>query len=172
MNRTFKHGLKNRNTTFDQQDRLYFWKQAVLKRGNFLCFITKKPSSKKDPLVCHHLEAWSLNVLFSFDVTNGVCLLRSLHRDFHSTRGWNKSTTVDFENYCKEEHKVVHFPWAYGNHEPSVTLNEMKENQKNLRNIYREKLEKLILKRKHLVLYCIYENVRSPNVLFTFCTKN
>lgn len=161
----YKQGKQNREETTTQRDLLYFWKQAVLKNGNYCCFITKKSSTKADPLVCHHLEGWSANAKSRFAVTNGICLLRSIHKRFHSICGWKNATLEFFENFCKNEYQITVFPWVYGNHEPSVTLNDMKDNHNVLINIYKAKLETIVKERGHSIISCDYQTVRSKLII-------
>ena len=77
----FKHGQGNvRATTPLEIKQLACWKKAVLANMNFKCFLSNEKTSKKDPLICHHLEGWDKNKALRFDPKNGICLKRSIHK--------------------------------------------------------------------------------------------
>jgi hypothetical protein len=51
----------------------------------------------------HHLESWNSNEELRFELTNGVCLCKDCHWDFHRTYGVGNNTKVQYlkfkENY-------------------------------------------------------------------------
>lgn len=130
----YKHGQGNiRATTALELKQLACWKKTVLANDHFKCFLSNEKTSKKDPLVCHHLEGWNRNKALRFDVRNGICLKKSIHRVFHETYGFGNNTRRQFEKFSKDFYQINHFPWTKGNHEPSVTIENVKNELKTLK---------------------------------------
>lgn len=80
-------------------------------------------NTPKTPLVIHHLDSWDINKKLRYNVNNGVVLLKTIHKDFHTLYGFGNNTKLQFEIYCIEKYNIKNFPWKYGNHEPSFILN-------------------------------------------------
>lgn len=67
-------------------------KENIRRRYNYVCFATKEPSSKKDPLQIHHflpLKIWYdhfrdiVPAYLVFGEDNGVLLKASIHKQLH-----------------------------------------------------------------------------------------
>lgn len=85
----------------DTQTRLALhrtWERAVFTRDLHRCVITGRKSSRRDPIVAHHLNSWAEHPEGRTDPANGVTLLRSLHKAFHKQYG-SACTVADFEAF-------------------------------------------------------------------------
>lgn len=57
-----------------------------------------------EELQAHHLEAHNLNIARRWDVTNGVCLCKTCHVDFHKTYGFGSNTTEQYLEFKEIYH--------------------------------------------------------------------
>jgi hypothetical protein len=153
---SYKHGQgKNRN--YDHQ-KYSAWIQGVLHKCNYQCIVTGETSE----LACHHLEAWSVSEAGRYDINNGVALKKEIHNGFHTIYG-SKTTTAMFEKYLQEKHNWGDkpFPWRQGNHEPSLSVEQIAEKQLNLRELKYKEFVELCESRNHEVLSGEYINAQS-----------
>jgi hypothetical protein len=118
----YKHG-QGKTRDFNAEKQMA-WIQAVKFKCNFSCFITGE--TKKKNLECHHLNAWNWAVEQRYDVDNGVLISKQIHKHFHSIFG-SQVKTADFEQYLIQYQNWGDkpFPWKNGNHEPSLSVEEM-----------------------------------------------
>lgn len=153
---SYIHGQgKNREYISDKYGA---WKAGVLQKYDFKCIIT----GENNNLVCHHLEAWSICEKGRYEITNGVPLKESLHQDFHKKYG-SGTTTTQFEEYLQTEHMwgEKEFPWRQGNHEPSVSVEQIQEKQLSLREQKYSEFLNLCASRYHEVISGEYINAHS-----------
>lgn len=71
--------------------------KLVLKRDNFTCQICH--NTNKGNLVVHHLESYDNNKELSKDVTNGICLCKNCHKNFHKIYGNGNNTRKQFNEW-------------------------------------------------------------------------
>lgn len=115
---SFKHGPGK--TRFYDSEKYNAWVQEVYKNYNFKCFISRA----SDNLCCHHLNSWSSYPENRYDIKNGVLIFKKFHKIYG-----NNVSAHHFEHYFKTYHnweKKI-FPWSQGNHEPSVSVEEIQE---------------------------------------------
>lgn len=108
----YKPGDKhpNWNSELDDKDRLggrrkkgdTLWKKYILSVGK--CFIT---GDKIGPFSAHHLLSYRKFPDKRTDRKNGVCILRDLHKKFHSVYGYTKFTPKNFFEFVKKERKLL-----------------------------------------------------------------
>lgn len=73
------------------------WVYKVKEQANFTCDICGKPSN--GDLCSHHLDAYKWNKERRLDITNGVCLCKHCHKEFHSIYGSGDNTEEDYLEY-------------------------------------------------------------------------
>jgi hypothetical protein len=95
----------------------YIWINAVKKLYRKACVLT----GVKINLVCHHLDGWNITPDRRYDISNGVCIVKSLHKEFHDIYGYGNNTEAQFAEYCKIKHNIDWYALkeSYGNHQPS-----------------------------------------------------
>jgi len=71
------------------------WSRKVLRLNNFTCLVCKK---KGGVLNAHHLNSYQNFPLLRFEISNGVCLCKKCHINFHRKYGW-KTNKLQFEEY-------------------------------------------------------------------------
>ena len=121
----FKGGYgrdKHQRSTLD-----YIWINAVKKAFGKMCVL----SAKKLDLVCHHLDGWNLFPDRRYDIRNGVCIHKDLHKEFHNLYGYGNNTEAQFAEYCQMKHNVDWYVLkeTYGNHQPSLDQSESSMNK-------------------------------------------
>jgi len=79
------------------------WSYDVKMAGNFACQVCG--DDKGGNLVSHHIEAHNSNVELRYNVSNGVCLCDTCHKDFHFHFGYGNNTSEQFEQYTVEKDK-------------------------------------------------------------------
>lgn len=146
------HGFgKTRN--YDSQ-KYSSWKIGVLKLYNFRCII----SGSMTNLECHHLNGWWCKD-GRYDIYNGVPLSREIHKKFHQLYGNGKNTRNQFELFLQNEYNIVFkFKKQYGNHEPSLTIEEISKSQKMFKEYKYEELLDLGKSRNHKIISGRYDN--------------
>lgn len=75
------------------------WRSAVYRNHYFSCDICGSKSSKESKIVAHHLESYDVNESLRYDVSNGVALCESCHKDFHNKYGYGHNTREQYEEY-------------------------------------------------------------------------
>jgi hypothetical protein len=69
------------------KQKLKEWTLNIFKRDNYICQKTKK----KGKLNAHHIESYSPNKEFRFDIDNGITLLETEHKKFHKIYGYKNN---------------------------------------------------------------------------------
>lgn len=75
----------------------YEWTYEVKKQAEFTCEACG--DNRGGNLVSHHKEGYSMNKERRIDVTNGVCLCDTCHKDFHGAYGYGDNTVDQFEEW-------------------------------------------------------------------------
>lgn len=91
-NITDSERLVQRNTLENK-----IWKFEVKNRDNFVCRVCFDKSSGK--LVSHHLMGYSYYPELRYDISNGVCLCRKCHNQFHKLYGRKNNNTIQFVEF-------------------------------------------------------------------------
>lgn len=85
------------------------WKQQVKEKANFTCDICGYRGSK---LRSHHLDGYNWCKERRLDLTNGVCLCESCHKEFHHIYGYGDNTEEQYmkfkENNNKDNTEITH----------------------------------------------------------------
>lgn len=84
----------------------YRWKNIVRKIYENKCIITKRTSTKANPVVCHHLNAWNLFPEQRYDAINGVYVSKSIHREFHDKYKYGSNTEEQWSEFLKEKYNI------------------------------------------------------------------
>ena len=134
------------------------WKEAVLKRYNFRCIVT---GATKD-LACHHLNSWDWCVEGRYDALNGVVLTKEIHNKFHKIYGQGQNTIEQFQLFLSTNFNIAIDLQQHGNHEPSLTTEQMQELQQTRAARLHKELVILIKSRQHELISGVYENASSP----------
>lgn len=71
--------------------------KLVLSRDNFTCQVCH--NKNKGNLVVHHLESYNNNQELSKDITNGICLCKDCHKNFHRIYGKGNNTRKQFNEW-------------------------------------------------------------------------
>ncbi len=113
----WKHGF-GKSRPYDTE-KYNAWKEAVLRNGNFRCFISISGEDKN--LNCHHLNSWNLSEEGRYDASNGVVLSEQIHKLFHSIYGHGYNTRAQFEHFVSKYYGKSFPNEQQGDHEPSFT---------------------------------------------------
>lgn len=81
---------KSRNSSSYQE-----WRLQVYEQDNYTCI---KCSSRGGELAAHHIESWNDNKELRFELSNGITMCKTCHKDFHSLFGYN-TTVEDLNKY-------------------------------------------------------------------------
>lgn len=73
------------------------WRKEIFLKDNYIC----KVCGDKGKLNAHHLNGYHWYVSGRYDVSNGVTLCESCHKDFHKKYGYKNNTKEQFEDYLK-----------------------------------------------------------------------
>lgn len=137
------------------------WKEGVLHAYGFKCIVT---GATKD-LACQHLEAWSICEERRYDFTNGVPIRSDIHKQFHKEYG-SSTTTLDFEKFVRDFYSWTNpFPWRQGNHEPSLSVDEIEKKQVLRKEEKKASFKQLLNSRNHTLISGDYQNARSTVVI-------
>lgn len=70
------------------------WSEAILRRDQYKCRVC----GKQGALEAHHLDGYANHPEQRRNLSNGICLCRNCHKQFHSAKGL-KVTAQDFYDY-------------------------------------------------------------------------
>ena len=73
------------------------WRTKIYERDNYDCQICDNHGGV---LNAHHLDGWKWCKERRYDVSNGVTLCESCHKEFHVVCGNTGNTEQQFKNYC------------------------------------------------------------------------
>ena len=162
------------------------WEQTVKKRDNYTCI--KCNCKKSGNLVSHHLNGYNWDKEHRYDLTNGVTLCDTCHKNFHYEYGYKNNTREQFEKwlgqkieitidniepvtcrpiYCIEENKIYY----YGVRE--IMKNWNIKNSSEIYKVCNHKLKKIkgkkayiskTLKNKHLLWLDEYEKMTEEEI--------
>ncbi len=82
-----------------QMERKDGFYQQVKLFHNFTCVLTGIKATRKTPVASHHLDNAAHHLDRAEDVHNGVCILHSLHKEFHDTYGYGNNTAEQFSEF-------------------------------------------------------------------------
>lgn len=144
------HGnyIHGQGKTRDYDPQLHaVWKQGVLQKDNFRCFITGETDSNK--LHCHHLNGWDAFKDERYSIANGITITSQIHQNFHKEYGFGSNTREQFEHFLEKEFNITTYPWRDVNHEPNLSAEQLREKQKTMQEKFKENLLNLIKERNH-----------------------
>jgi uracil-DNA glycosylase len=83
---------------FERKDDYNYlrWALEVKRKDHFTCVVCGKRGVE---LNSHHLNAWAQYPEQRYDISNGVCLDKHCHEEFHSIYGKGRNTAEQFEEY-------------------------------------------------------------------------
>lgn len=113
----FKGGYARDQVNRSTKD--YLWLNGVKKLCKNTCVLTGTTTN----LVCHHLEAWNSCPERRYDITNGVCINKVIHKEFHDLYHYGNNTEAQFAEFCQIKYNVDWYALKikiYGNHKPSL----------------------------------------------------
>ena len=93
-----------KNPTYEDYD----WKNAVRKRCNYTCVITREKFTKtsETKYVCHHLNSFNSYEHLRYLPENGVFLKREIHWQFHKLYGFGNNTEDQFADFCSRFYNI------------------------------------------------------------------
>lgn len=138
------------------------WKLGVLKNYNYKCIVTGSTTD----LAAHHLEAWCICPERRYDITNGVIIRNDIHREFHR-QYTSQTTTLDFERFLIEAYGWDKpFPWRQDNHEPSLSVEELKQQQVSAKEAKKTEFLELVASRNHIFVSGEIQNAQSKVIIY------
>ena len=98
----------NYNPTLTDEERILnrdtnenrIWKQQIKEQANFTCNICGEVGGK---LRSHHLDGYNWCEERRLDLTNGVCLCESCHKEFHHIYGYGNNTEAQYIEFKKNK---------------------------------------------------------------------
>ena len=126
------------------------WKEGVMQQNHFRCFVTGEKN--KNLLTCHHLNSWDSYPEQRYDISNGVTITKEIHKAFHKEYGAGKNTKEQFEKFLQERFQIFQYPWQNGNHEPTLSVEEVMQRRASQQDRHREEILALIDSRGHVLL--------------------
>lgn len=88
--------IRNRGNAF------YRWANEIRKQAKYTCIITGKRGRY---LVAHHLYNWADYPDKRYDLSNGVCISKKLHDEFHRIYGKGNNTPEQFYVFMELKQK-------------------------------------------------------------------
>lgn len=88
-----------------QDDRKYpqydIWRKGVYSRDNYFCQLCG--SKKSGILIAHHINSYLRFPELRTELSNGVTLCNSCHKEFHSTYGNKNFSAEDFKEFMQDK---------------------------------------------------------------------
>jgi hypothetical protein len=94
-----------------------------------------------------------------YDIDNGVPLTAEIHRKFHQMYGNGNNTKAQFVQFLQDEYGIGIERLNQGNHEPSLTLENIQQRQKTYKERSHQEFLELARSRNHCILDGVYENI-------------
>ena len=76
----------------------YQWKKQVREHFEWKC-----PFSGAARTVVHHLDSWDWCEEKRYDPSNGICISRELHKQFHDKYGYGRNTSSQFWEFIETQ---------------------------------------------------------------------
>jgi len=95
----YKLGLSSKEILQRVRSKGLKWRYQIFGLYNFTCV---KCGQRGGKLVAHHLEGYHWCIELRFELSNGVCLCRKCHKNFHNRYGTRWNTTEQFINFKGE----------------------------------------------------------------------
>ena len=78
---------------------------------------------------------YSLEYGGGYDIENGAPLTAKIHRKFHRMYGNQNNTKAQFLQFLNDEYGIGIERLNHGNHEPSLTIENIQERQKTYKEL-------------------------------------
>lgn len=97
----YNENLSDEDRAIDRKSKKEYrdWRSSVYKKHMFTCDVCGCSKSKYNKIVAHHLESYDVNESLRYDISNGVALCESCHRDFHKKYGYGHNTEEQYIQY-------------------------------------------------------------------------
>lgn len=169
---SYKHGHGKRRVQIHEEKFYAAWVQGVYQTWNFCCALT---GTNVGPLEAHHLNAWNTFPDERFDLSNGVLLCASVHKQFHTIYGNGGNTRAQFDAFVEQHWKNVDCEWnkrkiSDENHQPTLTFEQIVQNQKTYKEKSFDRFLDLVQEREHKLVSGKYENIHSE--ICIYCPKH
>lgn len=142
--KNFKYGARTRNYN---PLRYNAWKEGVLRRDNFSCFVTGEIEKKL--LTCHHLNSWDVHIDERYEISNGITITKAIHRAFHKEYGAGNNTKEQFEEFLQKNYNIFEYTWQNDNHEPILSVDEIEARRASQQDRQKQLFLKLLKERGH-----------------------
>lgn len=120
--------------------------------------------SQAKPLIYNVTEGWWFEP-GRYDINNGVPLTAEIHQKFHQMYGNVNNTTAQFLQFLHNEYGIGIERLNQGNHEPSLTIENIQKSQKTYKERAHQEFLELARKRNQRVLEGFYENIDTVFVI-------